>query len=95
MSYLNTREGQIYGKYMEDVTGRKDLWCRMFVRTLEGDVIHWCIDLPNGRINNFDELKISRSIQTVRVIRQNNIFWSMNSYKKLRCFGNSIIFERS
>lgn len=42
---------------MEDLTDRKDLMCRMFRRTLEGDEIRWYKELPNESINSFEELK--------------------------------------
>lgn len=48
---------------MEDITDRKDLWCRMFRRTLEGDAINWYVNLPCNSINNFDDLQ-SKFLET-------------------------------
>ncbi|KMZ76197.1 hypothetical protein ZOSMA_105G00240 [Zostera marina] len=42
---------------MEDITDRQDLWCRMFIRTLEGEAMNWYTDLPNNSIQNFNDLK--------------------------------------
>lgn len=42
---------------MEDVTGRRDLWCHMFVRTLEDEAMNWYINLPAESIHTFEELK--------------------------------------
>lgn len=41
---------------MEDVTSRKDLWYRMFVRTLEGEVMNWYTDLLADNIQSFEDL---------------------------------------
>lgn len=42
---------------MEDITDRLDIWCRMFIRTLEGEAMNWYTDLPNNNIQNFEDLK--------------------------------------
>lgn len=41
---------------MEDVTDRKDLWCRMFRRILEDDAMNWYVNLSINNISNFEEL---------------------------------------
>lgn len=48
---------------IEDVTDRKDLWCRMFRRILKGDAINWYVNLPNNNINNFEDLQ-SKFLET-------------------------------
>lgn len=35
---------------MEDVTDHQDLWCRMFVKTLEEKAMNWYVDLPSNTI---------------------------------------------
>lgn len=42
---------------MEDVTDRQDLWCRMFIRTLVGEIMNWYADLPAGCIHSFNDLR--------------------------------------
>lgn len=42
---------------MEDLTGRQDLWCKMFRRYLEGNVNGWYKKLLKGSIHNFEDLK--------------------------------------
>lgn len=42
---------------MEDLTNREDMWCRMFLKSMEGDAIGCYKELPNGRFHNFKELK--------------------------------------
>lgn len=42
---------------MEDITDKQDLWCHMFVRTLEGDAMSWYANLPTGCIHSFADLK--------------------------------------
>lgn len=42
---------------MEDITDRQDLWCRLFVRILEGEAMNWYVDLPSNNIHWFRDLK--------------------------------------
>lgn len=42
---------------MEDITERRDLWCRMFPGTLVDEAINWYTNLPLKCINSFEKLK--------------------------------------
>lgn len=44
---------------MEDRTGRKDIWCQMFHKTLTGEAITWYRMLPTGSVHTYKDLERS------------------------------------
>lgn len=42
---------------MEERTGCKDIWCRMFCRALTRDVVAWYKTLSTGAIHTYEDLE--------------------------------------
>lgn len=67
---------------MEDTIRRKDIWCRMFRRTLKGETVGWYRNLPVGSINSFDDLEKAFKIAFGHKIRRKGLNTTLLSVKQ-------------